>query len=184
MALSRAIIWWIKVKIKCKLGGDTFQCIQRCPFHWWLGPTSSLYTVAVKGLPVLCTTSLLSSQPKSVNICTLGSREASHQSKVPSSRTQQTGPQGFELTTLRSWVQRSSTELRVPLIYKVLNHFQDIPMPLDVCIVVYIYTIRCKQMHTPPAYSYLAAYRDHWKFSLIWTYRFFFNQTLQDSYKR
>ena len=47
------------------IDGDIFQCIQRCPslFCKRFGQTTQ-YNVAVRGLPVLCTMSLLPSQHK------------------------------------------------------------------------------------------------------------------------
>ena len=46
-------------------------------FSQAIGPDYSMYNVAIRGLAVLHTMSLLPSQPKPVPICTPGSREAS-----------------------------------------------------------------------------------------------------------
>ena len=80
-----------------------------------LGQTAQYVNVALTELPVLCTTSLLPSQPKPVPIYTLRWRGASY-SKVPCSRTQHTAHSGFEPTTLGSWVKSLTTKLCMPLL--------------------------------------------------------------------
>ena len=83
-------------------------------FSLVIGPNYSIYNVAMGGLPVLCTMSLLPSQPKPVPIYTPWSTGTS-QSKVPCSRTQHATHTGFKLTTLGSWVWCSTAELPMPL---------------------------------------------------------------------
>ena len=56
-----------------------------------IGLNYSIYNVAVRGLPVLCTMSLLPFWPKLVPLYTPESRGASY-SKVPCSRAQHAGP--------------------------------------------------------------------------------------------
>ena len=58
---------------KGKLVGDTFQCIQMCSFSLAIEPDISLYNVARRGLPVLCTTACYLPSLKPVTICTPGS---------------------------------------------------------------------------------------------------------------
>ena len=58
-----------KTKSKSKLGGDTLQCIQKCPHPFHSGWARLLY-IALIGSLVHCTTNLLLPQPSPVPIYT------------------------------------------------------------------------------------------------------------------
>ena len=110
---------WLKKKRKkkgnIKLAGTLFSASSVViSFTCAVGPVHSIYYVAMRGSPVLCTTSLLSSQSKLVPIYTPGSRWASY-SKVPCSRTQHAAHTGFKLMTLESRVRSPTAEICVPL---------------------------------------------------------------------
>ena len=71
------LFWCIKEQVKGKLvHGDTCQCIQGYPSHFHQGLSQTTqYNVAMRGSLILCTMSLLPSQPKPVPIIHLGWEE-------------------------------------------------------------------------------------------------------------